>query len=99
MSDTQKEKILRLLQANPDGVTNYQLNEIAFRYGAIKFILCQEGYDIENVHIKDSLWIMVLMPENLRDNLDPKCGNSLFIQEERRRYLEQLKEKWSQMSR
>lgn len=58
---TQVEKILQLLkEAGDKGVTNIQLNEIAFRYSARLNDLRRDGYKIQATHIKDSIWKFTL---------------------------------------
>jgi hypothetical protein len=52
---TQKDKILNLLR-DKKTVTNYELNDICFRYGARLLDLRNDGYVITSKHIKDSLW-------------------------------------------
>lgn len=58
---TQAEKILQALQdAGEEGVSNYFLNSICFRYGARLFDLKQQGYDIQRKHVKGSEWRFIL---------------------------------------
>lgn len=58
---TQTEKILALLKAAGDkGVTNIELNKIAFRYSARLHDLRRDGYKISAQHIKDTYWRFTL---------------------------------------
>jgi hypothetical protein len=59
MKLTQKQRILKLLR-DKKTVTNYELNEIGFRYGARLADLRSDGYVITSQHIKDSLWHFTL---------------------------------------
>lgn len=59
---TQQEKILELLEKHPKGVTNFDLNKIAFRYSARIKDLREQGYDISATHIKGSEWSFRLEP-------------------------------------
>lgn len=56
---SQTARILKLLQTE-HGVTNHQLNRIAFRYSARIADLRNEGWDILSIHEKGSLWRFVL---------------------------------------
>lgn len=58
---SQKEKIYNLLsQAGNVGVSNYDLNNICFRYGARIQELRQEGYNIESKKVVGSMWKFIL---------------------------------------
>lgn len=58
---TQGQRILALLrEAGSAGVTNRKLNEISFRYSARIHTLRGQGYQIEAVRVKDSLWKFIL---------------------------------------
>ena len=64
---SQKEKILKLLKESPNGVSNFELNEICFRYGARIFELRKEGYPISSTHgKKQSEWIFKLEEGQLK---------------------------------
>lgn len=61
---TQVEKIYKLLKKRPkSGVTNYELNNIAFRYAARIYEMRKDGVPISIKHIKDSLWVYKLEKE------------------------------------
>jgi hypothetical protein len=63
-----KEKILATLrEAGLRGVTNLELNEIAFRYGARIFELRKLGYEIDKEYVEPGVWRYTLLsePENL----------------------------------
>lgn len=54
---TQTEKILALLkEAGDHGVSNIDLNKIAFRYSARLHDLRKDGHIIKATHLKDSYW-------------------------------------------
>ena len=58
---TQSEKILEALKlAGPAGVSNYDLNDIAFRYSARIKDLRDRGHKIEAVKGKGSNWTFIL---------------------------------------
>lgn len=58
---TQKEKILLKLQDHgEDGVSNYELFDIAFRYPARINELRRDGYNIQSVHVAGSQWRFIL---------------------------------------
>lgn len=62
---TQTERIYKLLKKRPkSGVTNYELNKIAFRYAARIHEMRKDGLPISIIHVKDSLWIYKLEKEN-----------------------------------
>lgn len=56
---TQRDKILELLREKGT-VSNYDLNSIAFRYGARLQELRDNGYVITSRHIKGSKWTFTL---------------------------------------
>ena len=65
---SQKEKILKLLkERGANGATNYELNDICFRYGARIKDLRDEGYDIKTVREGGSRFKFVLV-NNIRVN-------------------------------
>lgn len=66
----QTEKILKLLEQSPNGVTNIQLNEVAFRYSARVADLRGQGHGISATHIKGSTWLFKLNP-----SICPVCKN------------------------
>ena len=77
----QREKILQLLEDRQEaGVTNIELNEIAFRYGARLAELRKEGYRIRSQHIKGAIWRFTLLDlglplfETLLAPLSACCG-------------------------
>ena len=71
---TQRDRILKLLEERKElGVTNYELNEIAFRYGARLKELREDGYQIKTVHIRKSVWLFVLVSE-CTCGYDPATG-------------------------
>jgi len=53
---SQKQRILELLQDNPDGVSNEELHEIGWRYVSRIDELRNEGHNIESKHIKEWKW-------------------------------------------
>lgn len=56
--ETQTKKILGLLKTKKT-VTNYELNQICFRYAARIHDLRSEGYRIVSNHVGGSLWTFV----------------------------------------
>jgi len=67
---TQKYKILAMLAAaQPDGVTNAKLNDnVCFRYSARIYDLRRDGFEIEQHHINQGLWVFVL--KTSKDKID-----------------------------
>lgn len=58
---TQKDRILdRLAKAGHEGVSNYELNKIAFRYAARIQELRKDGYQISTIQLKKGLFTFVL---------------------------------------
>lgn len=59
---TQTEKVLhKLKQAGLAGVTNYDLNQICFRYGARIHELREQGHDIKTIQIKRGYFRFILV--------------------------------------
>lgn len=66
---TQAEQILlRLQEAGEDGVSNYELNKIAFRYAARIHELRKDGHPIVRQHIKGSQWRYYLDEQTTNNN-------------------------------
>lgn len=62
---TQKERIFELLRRRgKQGATNRELNNIAFRYGAVIFDLRKDGYDIQTVQIRKGFFKFILRLED-----------------------------------
>lgn len=58
VTDTKTKKILTLLKEKRT-VTNFELNNICYRYAARIYELRADGYRIVSVHVKDGLWKFV----------------------------------------
>ncbi len=58
----QKKQILDMLsEAGDEGVTNRDLNLVAFRYSARIDDLKKKGFDIRSKRVKGSLWRFILV--------------------------------------
>jgi len=67
---TQKEKIYKELErAGSFGVTNYDLNDICFRYSARIKDLRDDGHNIVAIKEKGSRWRFVLIKEPVQAEL------------------------------
>jgi hypothetical protein len=66
---TQCDRILeKLTRAGAAGVSNFQLNNLCFRYGARLMDLRKRGYVIDSKHIKGSEWRFTLLnPDVVRE--------------------------------
>lgn len=51
---TKADRVKTLLLSSKNGVSNWDLNKITFRYGAVIFKLRNEGYKIETKKVKNS---------------------------------------------
>ena len=69
---TQKERILQLLREHPQsGVSNFELNQLCFRYGARLWDLRKEGHNIVSEKGKRKAeWIFRLVKESVQLDLE-----------------------------
>ena len=69
----QRERILRLLrERGPEGVSNVELNQVGYRYGARLWELRKQGFSIQTIREGESLSRFVLVSEPEQPKRLPK---------------------------